>query len=192
MGAAVTGLTDWHHTTGGDRRVGVGHALLNTAALTLYVTALTLRRRGARGAGRGLAALGFLVATGAAYLGGTLVYRKRIGVDHAPRPEAWTDFAPALPESELPEGTTRAADVRGVRVVLVRRRGQIYALGDACAHLGGPLSEGTVEGDALRCPWHGSLFALADGRVLEGPSTYPQTCFEVRTRGGQIEVRARG
>lgn len=192
VGAAVTGLTDWHHTTGADRRVGVGHALLNTAALALYVTSLTLRRRGVRGAGRGLAALGFLVATGAAYLGGTLVYRKRIGVDHAPRPEAWTDFARALSESELPEGTTRAADVRGVRVVLVRRRGQVYALGESCAHLGGPLSEGAVEGDALRCPWHGSLFALEDGRVLEGPSTYPQTCFDVRTRGGQIEVRARG
>src|SRR5262245_30798020 len=89
VGAAVTGLTDWQHTTGGDRRVGVGHALLNTLALTLYVTAFALRRAGARGAGRGLAALGFAAATGAAYVGGSLVYRKRIGVDHAPRPEPW-------------------------------------------------------------------------------------------------------
>ena len=62
-GAAVTGLTDWQHTVGGDRRVGVGHALLNTAALALYVTSLALRRRGLRGAGRGLAALGFIVAS---------------------------------------------------------------------------------------------------------------------------------
>src|SRR4029077_19553365 len=38
VGAAVTGLTDWHHTTGGDRRLGLGHAMLNTAALALYVT----------------------------------------------------------------------------------------------------------------------------------------------------------
>jgi nitrite reductase/ring-hydroxylating ferredoxin subunit/uncharacterized membrane protein len=191
-GAAVTGLTDWHHTTGGDRRVGVGHALLNGAALALYVASFTLRRLGARGAGRGLATLGFLVSTSAAYLGGTLVYRKRIGVDHAPRPEPWRDFAPALPAAELSEGAARAVDVRGVRVALVRRDGRIYALAENCAHLGGPLSEGRVEGDALRCPWHGSLFALEDGRVLEGPSTSPQTCFEVRTRDGQIEVRPRG
>jgi nitrite reductase/ring-hydroxylating ferredoxin subunit/uncharacterized membrane protein len=190
--AAVTGLADWQHTSGGDRRVGMGHALLNTTALALYAASLTLRRSGVRGPGRGLAALGFVLATGAAYLGGSLVFKKRIGVDHAPRPEAWSDFVRVLAESDLPEGATRAVDAQGVRVVLVRRGQQVYALAESCAHLGGPLSEGRLEDNALRCPWHGSLFALEDGRVLEGPSTYPQTCFEVRRRDGQIEVRARG
>jgi nitrite reductase/ring-hydroxylating ferredoxin subunit/uncharacterized membrane protein len=190
--AAVTGLTDWQHTVGDDRRVGVGHALLNTAALALYGTSLALRCRGVRGPGRSLAALGFVVATGAAYLGGTLVFKKRIGVDHAPRPEAWSDFVRVLSESDLPDGATRAVDAQGVRVVLVRRGQKVYALAESCAHLGGPLSEGRLEDNALRCPWHGSLFALEDGRVLEGPSTYPQTCFDVRRRDGQIEVRARG
>jgi nitrite reductase/ring-hydroxylating ferredoxin subunit/uncharacterized membrane protein len=191
-GAVVTGLTDWHHTAGGDRRVGMGHALMNTAALALYSTALVLRRRGLRGAGRGLAALGFVVATGAAYLGGALVYKRRIGVDHAPRPDPWDEFVPIMSEADLPEGSLRAVDARGVRIVLVRQHGQVHALADSCAHLGGPLSEGRLENGALRCPWHGSLFALEDGRVLEGPSTYPQTCFETCRRDGRIEVRARG
>jgi nitrite reductase/ring-hydroxylating ferredoxin subunit len=133
-----------------------------------------------------------MLATSAAYLGGSLVYRKRVGVDRAPRPEAWSDFVPVLPESDLAEGAPRAVDARGVRVVLVRQGGQVYALANECAHLGGPLAEGCLEGAAVRCPWHGSLFALEDGRVLEGPSTYPQTCFDVRSRGGQIEVRSRG
>jgi nitrite reductase/ring-hydroxylating ferredoxin subunit len=75
--------------------------------------------------------------------------------------------------------------------VLVRRGDRIHALVESCAHLGGPLSEGSVEGGAIRCPWHGSLFALEDGRVLEGPSSFPQPCFEVRVREGQIEVRPR-
>ena len=57
VGAAVTGLADWHHTTGGDRRVGLGHAMLNTAALALYVTSFALRRSGARDAGRALSAV---------------------------------------------------------------------------------------------------------------------------------------
>jgi nitrite reductase/ring-hydroxylating ferredoxin subunit/uncharacterized membrane protein len=192
VGAAVTGLTDWHHTVGRDRRVGLGHALLNTAALSLYVTAFTLRRRGARDVGRGLAGLGFVVAMGAAYIGGNLVYRRRIGVDHASRPEPWSDFVAVLADADLGEGETRRIEARGIPAVLVRRAGRVYALGDACAHLGGPLSEGRVEGAAIRCPWHGSLFALADGEVLEGPSTYPQTCFDVRIRAGQIEVRPRG
>ena len=192
VAAALTGLTDWQHTSGGDRRVGMGHAILNTAALALYVTAFTLRRNGIRGPGRGVAGLGLAVALGAAYLGGALVYRKRVGVDHAARPERWDAFVPVLAESDVAEGVMRAVDVRGVRVLLVRRSGELHALGERCAHLGGPLSEGSLEGDAVRCPWHGSLFALEDGRVLEGPSTFPQTCFDVRTRDGRIEVRARG
>ncbi len=192
VGAAVTGLTDWQHTAGGDRRVGLGHGLLNAAALALYATAFLLRRRGARDAGRGLAGLGFLVSMSAAYVGGSLVYARRMGVDHAPRPERWSDFVAVLPEAELAECAPRRIDARGIPVVLIRRGGRVYALGDSCAHLGGPLSEGRLEGNAIRCPWHGSLFALEDGRVLEGPSTYPQTCFEARVRAGQIEVRARG
>jgi nitrite reductase/ring-hydroxylating ferredoxin subunit/uncharacterized membrane protein len=191
LGAAVTGLTDWQHTTGGDRRVGVGHALLNTTALALYVASFALRRSGARDLGRGLSVLGFLVTAGAAYVGGTLVYSRRIGVDHAPRPESWTDWVPVLLESELTQGSPRRVEAQGVALVLVRRGDRIHALIESCAHLGGPLSEGRVEGDAIRCPWHGSLFSLDDGRVLEGPSTFPQPCLEVRVRGGQIEVRPR-
>ena len=191
VGAAVTGLTDWHHTTGGDRRLGLGHAMLNTTALALYVTSFALRRSGSRDAGRAVSALGLLVATGAAYFGGTLVYKKRIGVDHAPRPE-WTDFVAVLAETELQQDAPRRVEARGVPIVLVRRGDRIHALAESCAHLGGPLAEGSLEGDAIRCPWHGSLFALEDGRVLEGPSTFPQTCFEVRVRGGQIEVRSLG
>src|SRR5262245_9465238 len=126
VGAAATGLTDWQHTTGGDRRVGMAHALLNTAGLALYVTSLILRGRGMRGAGRGLAALGFIVATGAAYAGGHLVFRRRIGVDHAPRPEPWDDFVSVLPESDLAEGAMRVVEVRDVRVLLVRRGGNVY------------------------------------------------------------------
>src|SRR5512142_1209240 len=91
-GAAVTGLTDWQHTTDEDRRVGLSHGLLNTTAFALYATALAMRRNGSRDAGRVLAGVGFVVSLGAAYIGGHLVYKKRLGVDHAPRPDAWDDF----------------------------------------------------------------------------------------------------
>ena len=97
-----------------------------------------------------------------------------------------------LAEHELHESRPRRVEARGVAIVLVRRSNRIYALADQCAHLGGPLSEGSVEEDAIRCPWHGSKFALANGEELEGPSTFPQTCFDVRVRAGRIEVRAKG
>jgi nitrite reductase/ring-hydroxylating ferredoxin subunit/uncharacterized membrane protein len=189
-GAAVTGLTDWQHTSAEERRLGLVHGLLNISAATLYATSLALRLRGARTAGRAISTLGFTVALGAAYLGGNLVYRKRIGVDHAPR-VGWEDFVTALSEAELRESAPQRVDVRGIPVVLIRRGGRIHALADSCAHLGGPLADGQLDDVAIRCPWHGSRFALDDGAVLEGPSTFPQPCFDVRVRAGQIEIRAR-
>jgi nitrite reductase/ring-hydroxylating ferredoxin subunit/uncharacterized membrane protein len=191
VGAAVTGLTDWHHTAGGARRTGLAHGLLNTTATLLYAGSLWLRRRGSRPAAQGLSSAGFLVATAAAYLGGHLVYGKQIGVSRAPRPEAWDDWVAVLPEFELHEGAPRRVQAKDTAILLVRRAGRIHALVETCAHLGGPLVEGTLEGDSVRCPWHGSRFALEDGRVLEGPSTFPQPCLDVRMRAGQIEVRAR-
>lgn len=66
-------------------------------------------------------------------------------------------------------------------------------MAERCSHLAGPMSEGEFcdkNGEpALRCPWHGSCFALRDGRVLEGPATHPQPVLETRVRNGQIEVR---
>jgi nitrite reductase/ring-hydroxylating ferredoxin subunit len=56
--------------------------------------------------------------------------------------------------------------------------------------LGGPLSEGTLKDGSVVCPWHGSEFALDDGRVLNGPSTHDQPCLAVRERDGRIEVKA--
>jgi len=190
IGAALAGITDWQHTDGKARRTGFAHAALNTLALGLYTGSLVMRRRGARGAGRSLAGVGFGVMLASAYLGGRLVYRERIGVDHAQREEP-EGFARALREAELREGQPARAEVNGLRVVLVKRSGRVYAIGELCSHLGGPLAEGRVQDESIVCPWHGSRFALEDGRVLNGPATMPQPCFETRVRDGFVEVRRR-
>lgn len=78
----------------------------------------------------------------------------------------------------------------GADVLLVRQHGRVCALAHACAHLGGPLSEGTLKDGSVVCPWHGSEFALEDGRVLNGPATQSQPCLRVRERDGRIEVKA--
>ena len=190
VGAALAGLTDWQHTNGTARRTGLAHAALNTAALGLYTGSLVVRRRGSRGAGRSLAVAGFGMVMASAWLGGRLVYRERVGVDHAQREEP-EGFLRALRESELREGQPVSAEIDGLRVVLVKRNGRVYAIGERCSHLGGPLAEGQVRDDSIVCPWHGSRFALADGRVLDGPATMPQPCFETRMRDGFVEVRRR-
>ena len=188
--AALTGLTDWSKIGGGrPRRIGLAHGLVNATATVCYITSLCLRRAHSRRAGRRFAWLGLIISSVAAYLGGHLVYKEKIGVDHTADDSLPEDFVAALPEADLRENELRRVDASGTPVLLVRRGNRIYAIAETCAHLGGPLSEGKVEGAAVRCPWHGSRFSLEDGRVLEGPSVHAQPVLEVRVRDGQIEVR---
>jgi len=189
VGAAVTGLTDWSETEGRSRRLGLLHGLLNLTATALVASSYALRRSGSRSAGRATTAAGFGIAIGAAYLGGNLVYRERIGVTHAAVAEP-EEFTPVLESAALPDNSMRKASIEDASFLVVRHRQRICALAHSCAHLGGPLSEGTLKDGSVVCPWHGSEFALDDGRVLNGPATEPQPCFAVQEQAGQIEVRA--
>ena len=190
LASAVTGLADWSDTTGRARRVGEVHAVLNVSATLLYTAAL-LARRNSRKARVMLAYTGYGVMLLGAYLGGHLVFSEQIGVNHAAQTGLPLKFHPVLPETELAHNEPRQIDWNGLPIVLVRDGERIHALYARCAHLGGPLAEGSIEDGSIRCPWHGSRFALADGAVLEGPATNPQPCFEVRVFNGMIEIRAR-
>ena len=189
LGAAVTGLTDWSETQGESRRTGLLHGLLNITATTLFATSWAMRQRDSHDTGRAAAWAGYAIAIGAAWFGGNLVYDQRIGVTNADAhlPE---EFTPVLRSDALAENTMARARVGKADVLLVRQNGRVCALAHDCAHLGGPLSEGTLKDGSVICPWHGSEFALEDGRVLTGPSTHNQPCLEVRERDGQIEVKA--
>jgi nitrite reductase/ring-hydroxylating ferredoxin subunit/uncharacterized membrane protein len=187
-GAAVTGLTDWSETSGQSRRTGLLHGLLNITATTLYAAAYFLRRSGSRATGQTCALAGYGIAVGAAWLGGDLVFDQRVGVTHADTdgPERFTTVAKS---SDVENGTMRHVEKGGSDLLLARQDGTVCALAHACTHMGGPLSEGTLKEESVVCPWHGSEFALADGKVLNGPATQNQPCFKARERGGQIQVK---
>lgn len=191
VGAAVTGLNDWAEIDDKPRRVGLVHGLLNLGAAALFTGSLVARQRKSRSTARGLAVLGYVVATASAKLGGTLVYDYRIGVDHSREKEPPSDFVPVLSDHDLAEDHPTRVMADGSPVLLVRRQGQIFGLAETCSHLGGPLSEGKLDGDSIQCPWHGSRFSLETGEVLDGPAVHPQTCVEARVHDGKIEVRRR-
>ena len=185
----LTGLTDWSATNGRARRQGLVHGLLNLSLGLLYLTSFRLRRSGRRAAGRSVAFAAYAIANVSAYLGGHLVYGEQVGVDHTVGRSLPDAYTPVLAAADLPESQPTRVQVDGVPVVLVRQAGTIYALAETCAHLGGPLADGHLEGATIICPWHGSQYRLSDGRVLNGPSTFDQPCFVARVRDGQIEVR---
>jgi nitrite reductase/ring-hydroxylating ferredoxin subunit/uncharacterized membrane protein len=188
VAAAVTGLTDWSETSGRSRRTGLVHGLLNLTATGLYAAALALRRNGSRQAGRNYALAGYGAALGAAYLGGDLVYDQRVGVTHA-AVEGADDFVDVAASADVPDNAMRRARRDDVDVVIARQHGRARALAHPCAHLGGPLSEGTLKEGSVVCPWHGSEFSLEDGSVLNGPATINQPCFAVKEANGRIEVK---
>lgn len=192
LASAVTGLTDWTGTTKKRRKVGLMHGLLNLTATGLYVTSLILRqRKDSRGAAITFAMVGYGVTTAAAYLGGQLVYGEQTGVDHtATAAEYPKDFVAVLKDSELVENKMRCVKAGEIPVLLVRKNGNIYAIANTCSHLGGPLAEGELFDDCtVKCPWHGSVFSLEDGSVVNGPATEPEPKFDVRVYNGQIEVK---
>jgi nitrite reductase/ring-hydroxylating ferredoxin subunit/uncharacterized membrane protein len=189
IGAAVTGATDWQDIDPPARRIGLVHGLMNTVGAGLFAASLLMRRRKGRTAGRVLSAIGTAVAMTSARLGGHLVYSERIGIDHTRDRALPSEFIPVLAETELVEGRMRRVEVQGTPVLLARRNGRVFALAETCSHLGGPLSEGDLVENSVKCPWHGSCFALEDGHVLNGPAVHPQPTLEVRIRDGRIELR---
>ncbi len=188
-GAAATGLTDWQDIDPPARRIGLVHGLLNVASVALFGGSLIARRRGSRTTGRSLAVLGYAVSAIAARLGGDLVYGQKIGVDHTESEKLPEKYKPVIAESSVEEGKLVRAEYDGTPILLVRRGSKIFALAETCSHLGGPLSEGKLDGDVVECPWHGSRFSIRDGHVVDGPAVHPQPCMEVRIRSGQVEVR---
>ena len=187
--AAASGLNDWRFTELRSKRIGTLHGLTNVVAVTLMGTSSLLRWRGARSAGRMVSIGGLLLTAGAAYLGGQLVGHEKIGVDHSSVEGLPKAFTKVVALDQLPEGSLQGVTVGGTQIVLLRRGEQVYALADTCSHLGGPLHEGSLSDDCVSCPWHGSRFSMIDGRVVDGPASFPQPALETRIEAGVVEVR---
>ncbi|WP_426514094.1 DUF2231 domain-containing protein [Dactylosporangium sp. McL0621] len=192
--AAVTGLADYATLSPQQRRVALVHAAANVTALGCFVASLAARARGDHRRGRALSFAGLGVAGAGAYLGGHLAFALGAGANHAAAalplvPSGWHRLDAV---SAIAEGKLSAYTVGETPVVVYRDHDRFSALVGRCAHLSGPLAEGRtvdVGGEAcVECPWHGSVFRLADGRALRGPASSDQTALRTRVRDGQLEV----
>jgi NADPH-dependent 2,4-dienoyl-CoA reductase/sulfur reductase-like enzyme/nitrite reductase/ring-hydroxylating ferredoxin subunit len=101
---------------------------------------------------------------------------------------AGPDLRAGVPLSELPEGEPFAGHADGEGVVLVRRGDEVFALGGTCTHYGGPLAEGLVEGETLRCPWHHACFSLRTGEAVAAPALNPVPRWGTRVADGRVTV----
>lgn len=101
------------------------------------------------------------------------------------------DLAQGIPAGDLNDGSLLAGHVGDEAVLLARSGNEVFAVGAACTHYGGPLAEGLMIGDTVRCPWHHACFSLRTGEALHAPAFAPVACWAVEQRDGRIVVRAR-
>jgi nitrite reductase/ring-hydroxylating ferredoxin subunit/uncharacterized membrane protein len=205
--AAVPGIVDYFTAVppkSSAKTRATRHALFNLSALGLFAAAGAASHRlrppiwaiAAEAAGAGLLSI-------AGWMGGTLVVRNQIGVDHryADAGKWGPKSLPPAPEEaaidvgadgELQVDQMKLLLVGDRRLVLARTERGYVAFDDRCTHRGGPLSDGVLACGRVQCPWHGSQFNVTDGSVHHGPADEPIATYEVETRGGRVLISGLG
>jgi len=101
------------------------------------------------------------------------------------------DLSGGVELSSLRENEPLLGHAHGEAVLLVRQGETVSAVSATCTHYGGPLAEGLVVGETLRCPWHHARFSLKTGEAVGAPALNPIGCFEVIRSGERVAVGAR-
>jgi nitrite reductase/ring-hydroxylating ferredoxin subunit/uncharacterized membrane protein len=192
LAAAVAGYADYADTDGAARDRATLHSTLMLVALVAYLLSLVTRIDAAAISplGFGLSIVGYLIITAGAYVGGDVVYALGNMVSrHAWRP-AGSKWSAIQVEGELADGAPKKAMMGTEPLLLVKDGTTVHALHDTCAHAGAPLHEGRLVDGCIECPWHQSRYRLRDGRHVQGPTTFDQPLYEVRSaEGGGLEAR---
>jgi NADPH-dependent 2,4-dienoyl-CoA reductase/sulfur reductase-like enzyme/nitrite reductase/ring-hydroxylating ferredoxin subunit len=105
-----------------------------------------------------------------------------------PTPEA-PDFRKGISLHEIPDGGSIPGRVEAEDAILVRQGDQLFAVGAHCTHYHGPLADGLVVGDTVRCPRHHACFSLRTGEPLRAPALDPIACWRVERVGDTVFVR---
>jgi apoptosis-inducing factor 3 len=98
------------------------------------------------------------------------------------------DLAAGIAASDIGNGEKLLGHVNGEQVLLARIDNEYFAIGATCTHYGGPLAEGVIVGDTVRCPWHHACFSLRSGQALRAPALNPVARWNVDRRGDRVVV----
>jgi apoptosis-inducing factor 3 len=104
-------------------------------------------------------------------------------------PAGGPDLGAGIPESTLADGSMLAGHVGEESVLIARRGDELFAIGATCSHYGGPLAQGLMVGDTVRCPWHHACFSLRTGEAVAAPALLPVSCWRVERKEGRLLVR---
>ena len=98
------------------------------------------------------------------------------------------DFAQGIALARMADGSMLLGHAHGEAVLLARRGDEVFAVGATCTHYGGPLAQGLLVDDTVRCPWHHAAFSLRTGEALRAPALGAVACWHVEQRDGKAFV----
>ena len=98
------------------------------------------------------------------------------------------DLTQGIALAGLGDGEMLVGHVGDEPVLLVRRGADLLAVGATCTHYGGPLAEGLLVGDTVRCPWHHACFSLRTGAAVRPPALNGLKYWRVEQRDGMAFV----
>jgi nitrite reductase/ring-hydroxylating ferredoxin subunit/uncharacterized membrane protein len=202
--AAIPGLVDYLYTvppaSSGKERA-TKHMLANLTAVALFAAAWWIRGGAATRPGLMVLALevvglGLLGAGG--YMGGTLVTRNFIGVDHRyARAGKWREetvdartgqAVTVARDDDLQVDQMKLLRVGDKRIVLARTEKGYVAFDDHCTHRGGSLAGGVMICGTVQCLWHGSQFDVSTGKVKAGPAKKEIAVYRVTEEKGEVRL----
>lgn len=198
--AAVPGAADFYKRVppnSSGRKRAVRHGVLNLIAIAIFLIVYILRRDGhVTLTTLTLECVGVLTLFYSGSLGGTLVTRNMISIDHRhANAGQWREEQFSSPAGQplvvghaddLKEDQMKLLIVNGQRIVLARTKRGFAAFDDGCTHRGGSLADGVCVGGTVQCLWHGSQFDSATGEVRCGPAKKKLRVYEVKQRQGDV------
>jgi len=98
------------------------------------------------------------------------------------------EFVKVAVTTEIQAKKCKKVEVQGKMFALCLVDGTFLAIDDACAHMGGSLSDGDLDGDQIECPRHGARFKISTGELLRGPGTEGVRTYQVRVNGLDVEL----
>lgn len=89
--------------------------------------------------------------------------------------------------AEIVPGTVHEVQAAGKPVAVANVAGKFYAISGTCLHRGGPLGQGSLDGNVLMCPWHGWQFDVTTGKI-SGNAAVGVDCYPLEVRGDELFV----